>query len=205
MRYISKESRQLFMAKKIFMIAGPHGSGKSTTAFSFMADLMIDEYINPDNIALGLAPMHPETVSAIASKLMLRRFRELVRENKSFAFETTAAGINYVKHLKEALEEGYEFQLIFLWLSSPDLAIQRVACRIEQGNGQSVDEKTIRKRYYGGLANLIKHYLPLASKAVILNASQAGASKIIALKYAEAELHIEEPSAWEEIQKITNG
>ncbi len=62
------------MTKKIFMIAGPNGSGKTTTALSLIPNAkLIYEFINADEIASGLAPMHPESMALAASKLMIKR------------------------------------------------------------------------------------------------------------------------------------
>lgn len=192
------------MAKKIFMIAGPNGAGKTTTAMSFILNTeLIDEFINADEIARGLAPLHPESMSLAASKLMLKRFRELLEANKTFAFETTGSGTNYIKHLKEAQASGYEVHLMFLWLYSPDLAVQRVAHRVEQG-GHHIPEDTIRKRYYLGLKNLIKHYLPLCDSVLILDNSIAKMNKIIAIKHINDGLRIEEQNIWREIQEVAN-
>src|SRR5580704_2136057 len=94
---------------------------------------MLYEFINADEIARGLAPLHPESVAITASKLMLKRLRELFEADKSFAFETTAAGKNYIKYLKEAKARGYQLGLMFLWISSPEQAIQRVSKRVVQG------------------------------------------------------------------------
>jgi predicted ABC-type ATPase len=58
--------------------------------------------------------MHPESMSLTASKLMLKRFRELLESNKSFAFETTASATNYIKHLKKAQVDGYEVHLVLV-------------------------------------------------------------------------------------------
>src|SRR6185503_997033 len=188
------------MNKKIFMIAGPNGAGKTTTAMSLISNIvMLDEFINADEIARGLAPMHPESMSLTASKLMLKRLRELIGSNKNFAFETTGSGTNYIKHLKEAQINGYEVNLMFLWLSSPDLATERVACRVKQG-GHHVPEDTIRRRYYSGMKNLIHHYLPIVDKALIVDNSIAGFNKVIASKHAVNDLKIEEPIIWNEIQ-----
>lgn len=191
------------MTKRIFMIAGPNGAGKTTTAMSFISFEVIDEFLNADEIARGLAPLHPESMSLTASKLMLKRLRDLLDGNKNFAFETTGSGTNYIKHLKEAQAKGYEVHLMFLWLPSPDLAVERVANRVKQG-GHNIPEDTIRRRYFGGLKNLIKHYLPLADRALILDSSTAGADKIIAKKHIEHGLKIEEPIIWKKIQEVTN-
>lgn len=71
--------------KRIFIIAGPNGSGKTTTALSLLPDLVnIYEFINADEIARGLAPLHPESMDLTASKLMVTRLRELLNANKKF-------------------------------------------------------------------------------------------------------------------------
>ncbi len=191
------------MTKRIFMIAGPNGAGKTTTARSFISSDMIDEFINADEIARGLAPLHPESMSLTASKLLLRRLKELLEAKKNFAFETTGSGTNYIKHLKEAQAKGYEIHLMFLWLPSPDLAIQRVAKRVEQG-GHHIPEDTIRRRYYAGIKNLINHYLLLVNRALILDNSIAGSTKIIARKYGDYGLKVEEPVIWKEIQEVAH-
>lgn len=185
------------------MISGPNGAGKTTTAMSFISSEMIDEFINADEIARGLAPLHPETMSLTAGRLLLKRLNELLEARKSFAFETTGAGTNYIKHLKKAQELGYTIYLLFLWLPSPELAVERVANRVQQG-GHNIPEDTIRRRYYSGIKNLIVHYLPLVDKALILDNSEAESTTIIAKKQAKNELKIEASLIWNEIQKVAN-
>lgn len=191
------------MMKRIFMIAGPNGAGKTTTAMSFISSEMIDEFLNADEIARGLAPLHPESMALTASKLMLKRLKELLNASKNFAFETTGSGTNYIKHLKEAQAEGYEVHLMFLWLPSPDLAVKRVAKRVEQG-GHHIPEDTIRRRYYAGIKNLITHYLPLVDRALILDNSIAGSTKIIARKHVKDGVKVEESIIWKEIQEVAH-
>lgn len=192
------------MAKKMFMIAGPNGSGKTTTAMSLILETdSLYEFINADEIAKGLAPMHPESTALTASKLMLKRLRELVDNNKNFAFETTAAGTNYIKHLKEAQAKGYEVELLFLWLSSPELAIDRVAKRVAQG-GHHIPEETIRNRYRNGIRNLIQHYLPISNYALIMDNSSFGSNTVIAKKDAQTGFTIEAPMIWKEIERMAH-
>lgn len=92
---------------------------------------------------------------------------------------------------------------MFLWLPSPDLAVERVAHRVKQG-GHHVPEDIIRRRYYAGLKNLINHYLPLADKALVLDNSIAGLNKVIASKHVVDELKIEEPVIWKDIQGVAH-
>lgn len=136
------------------MIAGPNGSGKTTTALPLLSQHLnchaIYEFINADEIARGLAPLHPETMNLTASKLMISRLRELLAANKNFAFETTGAGKNYIKYLEQAQSKGYEINLLYLWLSDENLAVKRVAQRVAQG-GHNIPENDIRRRYKQGL------------------------------------------------------
>lgn len=184
------------------MIAGPNGAGKTTMALALIPSLpMLYEFINADEIARGLAPLHPESVALTASKLMIKRLRELLEAQQSFAFETTAAGTNYLKHLKEAKARGYEINLMYLWLATPEQAIKRVAQRVVQG-GHHVPTETIRRRYYAGLKNILKSYLPLADTAIILDNSLEKSEKIVAKKNRGYPLKIEDVNIWEEMQRV---
>jgi len=140
------------MSKRIFMIAGPNGAGKTTTAnaFLFQQKDFYDDFLNADHIAQGLSPLLPESVNQQAGELMIKRFHNCLSLNINFAFETTASGLSYATHLKKAKKSGYEVNLMYLWLSSPDQAVKRVAQRVKQG-GHNIPEDDIRRRYYRGL------------------------------------------------------
>ena len=163
---------------------------------------MLYEFINADEIARGLAPKHPESMALTASKLMINRLKELLEANKNFAFETTASGTNYIKHLKSAKAKGYEVNLTFLWLSKPEEAVKRVAQRVKQG-GHHVPEESIVRRYYLGIKNLIVHYLPLADEALIMdNSSEESSKRLIARKNKNNSIEIIDRTIWEKIEEI---
>lgn len=189
------------------MIAGPNGAGKTTTAEAFLSQQedLYDEFLNADHIARGLSPLHPENVNSQAGKLMIQRFHDCLNSNMSFAFETTASGLTYSNHLKEAKQHGYTISLIYLWLSSPDQAVKRVAQRVKQG-GHNIPESDIRRRYFRGLKNLINLYLPFADTALILDNSTAesGVRKIIARKEFDRQLQIEDEKIWEKMRESAN-
>jgi predicted ABC-type ATPase len=181
------------------MIAGPNGAGKTTLTLELIKDReVLYEFINADEIAKGLAPLNPESVALAASKLMILRLKELLNSHKSFAFETTASGTNYIKHLKEAKKRGYEIRLVFLWLATPKQAIKRVAQRVEQG-GHHVPKDTIIRRYHLGVKNLLRCYLPLADSGCILdNSRDTVDKKIIAQK--NGVLEILDEKLWEKLE-----
>lgn len=190
--------------KEILMVAGPNGAGKTTMVRELLLQRStLYDFLNADEIAFGLAPLHPESVSLSASKLMIIRLKELLNTHKSFAFETTAAGTNYVKHLKSAKDSGYIINVVFLWLASPLDAVKRVAQRVKQG-GHSIPEQVIVKRYSLGLKNLFNHYLILADTVLVLdNSSEEIEQRLIARKEPDSSLEIINHTIWQKMKAVT--
>ncbi|HET9530934.1 MAG TPA: zeta toxin family protein, partial [Blastocatellia bacterium] len=109
------------------MIAGCNGAGKSTLAPHLLRDTFgLTEYVNADTIAQGLSAFAPEKVAFKAGRVMLNRLRDLAERRENFAFESTLASRFYAPWIAELKQNGYEFDLIFIWLSSPELAVRRV-------------------------------------------------------------------------------
>ncbi len=195
-------------SKKILVIAGPNGAGKTTTALELIfTSPFLYEFLNADEIAKGFAPKHPESMALTASKLMIKRLKELLEDNRNFAFETTLSGINYVKHLKLAKSKGYEILLFFLWLSSPEQAIKRVAQRVRQG-GHHIPEDVIIRRYHAGLKNLLNCYLPMADMALIVNNSgeetTGKLTNLIARKGPSNVIDVLDRDAWRKMSRIAD-
>ena len=129
-----------------------------TAAFTLLPGLLAcREFVNADEIARGLSPFQPETVSIQAGRLMLGRLRELLAVGETFALETTLATRHYLRFVQEAQAAGYFVRLLFFWLNSPDLAVERVQARVREG-GHSIPESVIRRRYEGGLQQFFKAY-----------------------------------------------
>lgn len=101
---------------------------------------------------------------------MLDRIHALAAEKKDFAFETTMASRSFAPFIKECKAQGYRINILFLWLHAPELAIERVALRVEN-KGHHVPEETIRRRYQRGLNNFFNLYLPLADHWLLCNNS----------------------------------
>lgn len=101
---------------------------------------------------------------------MLHRIRELLDNEKSFAFETTLSTKSYSILIKKAQEKEYEVILLFLALDSHELAIKRVKTRVKEG-GHNIPEEVIKRRFDKGLQNLFKLYLPIVDKWVLVDNS----------------------------------
>ena len=152
-------------APVLYMIAGCNGAGKSTLARILLPDfLSIQALVNPDDIAHGLNPLDPVSMDMKAGKLALRQMEEYIDGRKSFAFETTASGRAHLAMLRRAKAQGYQIRLIYLFLTSPKIAVVRVALRVRQG-GHDVPEKDIIRRYYRGAQHILEGYLPIVDSA----------------------------------------
>jgi predicted ABC-type ATPase len=148
---------------KIIVVAGCNGAGKSTIAPHLLRDAFgLKDFVNADIIAQGLSAFAPESVSMEAGRLMLKRLKDLAKERKSFAFETTLATRFYANWLTELQTQGFEFHLVFLWLNSSELAVERVRERVSSG-GHNISEEVIYRRYFKGLRNFFKLYKPIAN------------------------------------------
>ena len=103
---------------------------------------------------------NPESVAIEAGKLMLQRINLLLSQGKTFAIETTLATRSYASLVKRAQERGYQVVLLFFWLSSPEMAIERVAKRVSEG-GHNIPTETIIRRYWLGLQNFFHIFVPI--------------------------------------------
>jgi len=156
---------------ELYVVGGANGSGKTTISLNLLPFLGVFEYVNADTIATGLSPLQPESMAMQAGRLMLERMQVLVSSNTSFAFETTLAARTYVIFLQECKSKGYNINLLYFWLQTPDLAVERVARRVNYG-GHSIPEDVIRRRYERGRKNLSQLYLPLCDSWIIYDNSE---------------------------------
>lgn len=145
----------------LYIIAGPNGAGKTTASFNVLPNILnCREYVNADEIARGLSPFDVESVAIQAGKLMLERIHLLLAQRVNFAIETTLATRSYSNLVKKAQSLGYNVQLIFFWLNSPETAAQRVAKRVSEG-GHNIPKDVISRRYWLGIQNLFNIFMPI--------------------------------------------
>jgi predicted ABC-type ATPase len=147
---------------RIVLIAGPNGAGKTTFAMEYLPNEGdCPNFLNADLIAAGLSPFDPDAALIRAGKIMLDEIQWRLDKNDDFAIESTLSGNTYVPLLNDCRRRGYEVRLIFLSLSTPELAINRVRSRVAQG-GHDVSEEVIRRRFELGARNFVSVYQPLA-------------------------------------------
>ena len=101
-------------SKYLYIIAGCNGAGKTTASFTVLPEILeCKEFVNADEIAKGLSPFQPETVSFEAGRIMLERINTLLKQNDNFSFETTLATKSYKAKIVEAQQRGFQVVLLF--------------------------------------------------------------------------------------------
>lgn len=143
-------SRSAPRAPALWIIAGPNGSGKSS-AYGMAA---VSEpsgsiwIINPDDLAkriaeqekLALQPANLEAVQRIEAWLFAS-----LDAHQTIGVETVLSTDKYRKLVEHAKRRGFTISLIYVFLESADLNVERVATRVRKG-GHAVPEDKIRDR-----------------------------------------------------------
>ena len=156
---------------RMYIISGCNGSGKTTASYTLLPELLdCSEFVNSDEFAKSLAPFHPETAYITASRYMLKKLRYLFTRREDFCIETTLATRSRLKTVRMAQDQGYFVTVVYLWLRSPEIAIKRVAARVEAG-GHDVAPDVIRRRYYTGLEYFFELYSPVCDKWMLVDNS----------------------------------
>lgn len=195
-------TRMSHAAPNVVVIAGPNGSGKTTSAPRLLPDYLgIQEFVNADAIASGLSAFRPEAVAVQAGRVMLQRLNELAERKVSFAFETTLATRSFALWLAARRASGYRVHILFLWLRTPELAVARVARRVAQG-GHSVPDDVVRRRYYRGLENFFTLYQPIADSWTMLDNSGPARPQPIAVGLRDGRTSIVDPEMWRRIRLL---
>ena len=155
--------------RKIIVIAGPNGAGKTTFAREYLPfEPACPIFVNADLIAEGVSPLRPEAAAFRAGRLMLEEIDRHASQGRSFAFETTLAGLGYVRRIRRWRRWGYAVKLIYLPLATPEEGLRRVEQRVRQG-GHRIPEDVVRRRFDRSVANFRHVYRGLVDSWQVLD------------------------------------
>ncbi len=129
----------------MYIIAGPNGSGKSTFAEEFIKEKDL-VFVNADNIAHELSPDGLDrSVMFRAGKIFFQQVNQLVKDNASFVIETTLSGKYTAKIIDRLKSEGYKVKMVYIFVETPRLSIERIKIRVKKGGHHVSDEDVIRR------------------------------------------------------------
>jgi predicted ABC-type ATPase len=187
---------------RVAVLAGINGAGKTTASKEILTSVLkIPTFVNADIIARGLNGLNPEGVAIRAGRIMLQQLDDLAAAKEDFAFETTLAARTYASWLGDLRATGYEVYLYYYWLSSPDLAIQRIASRVKSG-GHFVPDATVRQRYSRSVRNFFELYREHADYWEVYDNSY-GQRELIAIGSIDDE-SIGDEAIWDAFKRSAN-
>lgn len=161
---------------KLYIIAGANGSGKTTFAKSF-SSIHKMHFINADEIAKELDPDNITKHQVKAGRIFFHELKKRLDEHNSFVIETTLSGKYLVKYIKKAQENGFEVEMIYLFLEKPIANISRVATRVLRG-GHHVPKDDIIRRFYRSKELFMYVYKDIVDKWIMYYNSDEISEKI---------------------------
>ena len=187
----------------MFIISGCNGSGKTTASYSVLPEMLeLSEFVNSDEFAKGFSPFNPGKASILASRYMIAKIRYLLARKKDFGIETTLATRTLLKTVKIAQSVGYTVTVLYFWLNSPELAIERVKARVAAG-GHNIPEETIRRRYRVGINYFFNDYSQLCDRWILADNSKVP-FRVIAEGGKERPLSIKDRETYEIVRAIAS-
>ena len=143
------------MKKVFYLFAGVNGAGKSTLYNLAIINKNIKNSIriNTDEIVKEIGDWKNNSDQIKAAKITINLRNDCFINGKSFNEETTLTGKTILKTIDRAKELGYELQLFYIGVSSPEIAKARIKNRVEKG-GHNIENNIVEKRYYESLKNL---------------------------------------------------
>lgn len=137
------------------VVAGPNGSGKTTTTEQLLANEWASDslYINPDTIAQDrFGDWNSQEAVLKAAQFATAQRYECLEKKKDFVFETVFSSDEKLDFIRKAKDNGYFIRFFFVCTESPEINVHRVTKRFLEG-GHEVPISKIISRYYKSLSN----------------------------------------------------
>jgi predicted ABC-type ATPase len=145
----------------LWIVAGINGAGKTTLTrrlwpimASFGAPTAV---LNPDDVTEGILLREPsllrDDANRRAADLVERQLGDHLNRRISVIVETVLSSEKYKPYLSRGRRKGFRIGLLYVAVSSPELAIRRVKTRVAAA-GHDVPADKIRARWPRSLDNL---------------------------------------------------
>lgn len=155
----------------MYVFAGNNGSGKSTIRNLIVDQLGISINIDPDALARGIDAEHPDRHRISAGKEAILLARDCIRYNRNFSVETTLAGGNVIRLMRDAKANGFIVTMFYVGLGDYRLNIDRVATRVRNG-GHNIPSEDIIRRHTTSMQNLHSN-IHLIDHLIVIDNSKA--------------------------------
>jgi predicted ABC-type ATPase len=188
----------------VVVIGGPNGAGKTTISRAVIASIGVPmQFVNADVIAQGLGGTDPDKVALAAGRMMLTRLHQLADAKESFAFESTLASRSFAPFLAKLSKGGYMVHLVYSWVHSPEISIARIKTRVRNG-GHFVPDNVVRRRFARSARNLIRLYIPLASRWRVYDNSSGLGPTLVGRKTEGGDARVLKRALWARLTEIAD-
>jgi len=150
--------------KRLMIIAGANGTGKTTLAKEFLKKYKI-EFLNADEIAINISKNKKSLLEnrIKAGKRFIQRLNEAIKARKSIAVESTLAGRYLLKTIKNLKKCGFRISIIYVFVDNPGIALRRIQARVDAG-GHDVPKNDVLRRFDRSKNNFWKLYKNIADE-----------------------------------------
>ena len=148
------------MKKKLVIVGGANGVGKTTFAYQYREEFRID-YLGADAIAEEIKGKNNGDIDVLAGKEFFRRLDAYFVKNQSVIIESTLSGLGLAKQIAKFKEKGYLIHIVYVFLDDVEFCKKRIQFRVKKG-GHSVPLVEIERRFTRSLRNFKQVYLPLS-------------------------------------------
>ena len=147
-----------------WIVAGPNGAGKTTTVQKEPIGSLIPDvtFLNPDNITLiqirklGYSGFHDTPPNVLfecfidSANMVYDNVETFLKRGQAVGVETVLSSDKYCNVVGNVVNHGGFFGLIYVAVSSPVIACQRVLARVGEG-GHDVPPDKIKSRWLKSL------------------------------------------------------
>ena len=142
------ENIELAPKGHLIIIGGTHGAGKSTFCRE-LREALAWPYLSPQEINQEQAGLSQNQVF----RLIIDRVKEYLKEGRSFLFEHVMSGHFIDKLMGWAAKQDFLVHLVYINISSPEKAQQRIVKRVSAG-GHPIESQEVEYR----LSESRKHF-----------------------------------------------
>ena len=151
----------------LWVVAGTNGAGKSTYVRHVILPRLAIPFVNADYYARDRWGTDVDAHVWEAADWAREQRRNWIAERRSFVAETVFSHPSKLDLLRDATTAGYAVWLTWVSLESAELAIARVADRVDLG-GHPVPPDRIAARY-ARIPNLLRQAIAIASRAYVVD------------------------------------
>jgi predicted ABC-type ATPase len=191
-------------APRLVIVGGINGCGKTTLARVAGDEVFLGQTaINPDDLTRDVVKRLPMLDGLGANLIGVERAEKAVwraiAEGDNVAIETVLSSDKFIPVVRAAHARGYRTRLVYIGLPSVELAVERVAQRVQIG-GHDVPEAKIRSRW-PRTHNMLKRMLGEVDDVLVFSNGQLVPTLVGERMGSESPLKLYLPDELPEITK----